>query len=86
MTSSGLKVRFAVGPARGAIDPVSLLPVFDGLERMGFGAVWLSDVPMGRTDLVAEGVSKFVLRPLGPVRNWDDELTWLADTVLDKQT
>lgn len=49
MTSGGLKVRFAIGPARGAIDPVALSPLFDGLERLGFDTLWLSDVPLGRT-------------------------------------
>lgn len=36
--------------------------------------------------LADEGISKFVVRPTGPVASWDDELTWLADAVLDLQT
>lgn len=39
--------------------------------------------------LVDAGLSKFVLRPLttpGSVDEWDEELAWLADTVLDRQT
>jgi probable F420-dependent oxidoreductase len=49
--------------------------------------------PAGATDLrrvltmlIEEGLSKFVLRPVSPVTDWDDELAWLADTVLDLQT
>lgn len=36
--------------------------------------------------LVAEGLSKFVVRPVGLVADWDDELAWLAGAVLDLQT
>lgn len=37
--------------------------------------------------LVDEGLSKFVVRPLAPVgQGWSEELAWLADTVLDLQT
>lgn len=35
---------------------------------------------------VAEGLSKFVVRPTGPMASWDDELAWLADNVLDLQS
>jgi probable F420-dependent oxidoreductase len=35
---------------------------------------------------VDAGLSKFVLRPLGPVGSWDEQLAWLADAVLDLQT
>lgn len=49
MIKDDLKVRFAVGPARGANDPGSLAPLFEGLERQGFDTVWLSDVPMAGT-------------------------------------
>lgn len=38
------------------------------------------------TMLVEGGISKFVLRPVTAVADWDDELSWLADTVLDLQT
>ncbi len=38
------------------------------------------------TMLVDEGLSKFVLRPVAKVGDWDDELSWLAETVLDLQT
>ncbi|HEX4863597.1 MAG TPA: LLM class flavin-dependent oxidoreductase, partial [Acidimicrobiales bacterium] len=50
-------------------------------------------VPIGRDalrgliqDLVASGLSKFVVRRIAPVGSWEDELTWLADTLLDLQT
>lgn len=33
--------------------------------------------------LVEEGLSKFVVRPVGPVDDWDAELDWLAGTLLD---
>jgi alkanesulfonate monooxygenase SsuD/methylene tetrahydromethanopterin reductase-like flavin-dependent oxidoreductase (luciferase family) len=36
--------------------------------------------------LVDEGLSKFVVRPIAPVESWSTELAWLADTVLDLQT
>jgi probable F420-dependent oxidoreductase len=36
--------------------------------------------------LTDEGLSKFVVRPTGPITSWDDELSWLADAVLDLQT
>lgn len=37
-------------------------------------------------ELAEEGLSKFVLRPVGGVEDWDEELDWLAGTVLDLQT
>ncbi len=47
------------------------------------GAEQLRSVLMA---LIDEGLSKFVLRPLADHIDWDDELDWLADTVLDLQT
>jgi probable F420-dependent oxidoreductase len=38
------------------------------------------------SELVDQGVSKFVVRPVAPVPSWTDELTWLADTLLELQT
>lgn len=40
------------------------------------------------TRLIDEGLSKFVVRPFGPVAagGWDVELDWLAETILDLQT
>jgi probable F420-dependent oxidoreductase len=54
----------------------------------------ITDVaPQGADDLrrvlkllIDEGLSKFVLRPVTAVADWDDELSWLAATVLDLQT
>jgi hypothetical protein len=50
-------------------------------------------VPVGADGLrsmikryVDAGLSKFVLRSLGPVESWDEQLAWLADAVLDLQT
>jgi alkanesulfonate monooxygenase SsuD/methylene tetrahydromethanopterin reductase-like flavin-dependent oxidoreductase (luciferase family) len=36
--------------------------------------------------LIDAGLSKFVLRPAGPVAAWDGEAAWLADAVLDLQS
>lgn len=36
--------------------------------------------------LVEEGLSKFVVRPVGPVDDWDEELDWLAAVLLPLQT
>lgn len=44
-----VKVRFAIAPGGGPVDPASLADLFDGLEREGFDTVWLSDVPLGQT-------------------------------------
>ena len=50
-------------------------------------------VPVGRDALrdlvgrlVDDGMSKFVVRAVGPIGSWSDELDWLADAVLDLQT
>lgn len=50
-------------------------------------------LPVGRAQLrgllerlAEQGLSKFVLRPSGPFTGWDEELDWLADSVLDLQT
>lgn len=59
-----------------AADPSELVPVGrDGLRQMISG-------------LVAEGLSKFVLRPVAPVAagGWEAELDWLAGAVLDLQS
>lgn len=49
-------------------------------------------LPVGAAELVdllqrhiAEGLTKFVLRPVQLPRGWDDELAWLAGTVLPLQ-
>ena len=50
-------------------------------------------VPIGRDalrdligDLVRSGLSKFVVRRIAPAASWEDELTWLAEALLDLQT
>jgi probable F420-dependent oxidoreductase len=57
-----------------AADPAELVPV---------GAAALRSLA---AQLVDQGLSKFVLRPLAPVDDWGEELEWLAGTVLDLQT
>jgi probable F420-dependent oxidoreductase len=49
--------------------------------------------PVGASDLrrvltmsIEAGLSKFVLRPVARIDDWDDELSWLAATVLDLQS
>lgn len=54
----------------------------------------LTDIaPVGADDLrrvltmlIDADLSKFVLRPVTTVNDWDDELSWLATNVLDLQT
>jgi len=50
-------------------------------------------VPVGRDRLremvdgyVSAGLSKFVVRPVGDVTDWDEEAAWLAAAILDLQT
>jgi probable F420-dependent oxidoreductase len=53
----------------------------------------LAFVPVGRTGVrefveryVDAGLSKFVVRPIGPVASWAEEAAWLGDAILDLQT
>jgi alkanesulfonate monooxygenase SsuD/methylene tetrahydromethanopterin reductase-like flavin-dependent oxidoreductase (luciferase family) len=56
------------------VDPADLVPVgTDALRRL-------------ISQLIDEGLSKFVVRPVGPVDDWDLELDWLAGALLDLQT
>jgi probable F420-dependent oxidoreductase len=68
----------AVRPRRPDLDPdaasADLVPVGAGRLRRLVG------------QLVEAGLSKFVVRPVGPVADWDGELDWLAATLLDLQT
>ena len=59
---------------RPQIDPSAILPVGEQAVR---GLL---------EDYVAEGISKFVLRSVLPVADWDDEVAWLAGSVLGVQT
>lgn len=61
-------------PAGDTTDPAELIPIGAEALRAMIG------------ELVEEGLSKFVVRPLVPPDDWDTELGWLADTVLDLQT
>jgi probable F420-dependent oxidoreductase len=64
----------SIGSRRPDVDPRALLPVGrDGLREFIGG-------------YVDAGLSKFVVRPAGPVAAWDDEAAWLADAILDLQT
>jgi len=55
-------------------DPRALLPVgAEGLRAM-----------LG--ELIDGGLSKFVLRPAGPVASWEAEAAWLAGAILDLQS
>jgi alkanesulfonate monooxygenase SsuD/methylene tetrahydromethanopterin reductase-like flavin-dependent oxidoreductase (luciferase family) len=56
------------------IDPLELLPV---------GAPALRSLLERHTDA---GLSKFVVRPAGPVSSWTEEVDWLADAILDLQS
>lgn len=64
----------AVASRRSDIDPRELVPT---------GASGLRAFLAGCIDA---GLSKFVVRPAGPVSSWAEEAAWLADTILDLQT
>jgi probable F420-dependent oxidoreductase len=64
----------AVAARRGDIDPRELVPA---------GASGLRAFIAGCID---SGLSKFVVRPAGPVSSWVEEAAWLADAILDLQT
>ena len=59
---------------RADIDPRELVPA---------GASGLRAFLAGCID---SGLSKFVVRPAGPVSSWVQESAWLADAILDLQT
>ena len=44
-----MKVRFAIAPAARDADAERFVALVDGLERMGFDGLWLSDIPVGTT-------------------------------------
>ena len=54
----------------------------DQLELVPVGAEALRTLIAGYID---SGLSKFVIRPLAPVRSWPEEARWLSDAVLDMQ-
>jgi probable F420-dependent oxidoreductase len=67
-------------------DAISVLRRPGGVDLSGL-------VPVGRdalraliARLVDDGLSKFVVRSVGPIDAWSAELDWLADAVLDLQT
>lgn len=63
-----------IAARRDDIDPRELVPV---------GAAGLRAFLRGCIDA---GLSKFVVRPAGPVASWEQEAAWLADAILDLQT
>jgi probable F420-dependent oxidoreductase len=73
-TEPSAEVLHAIGARRTDIDPRELLPV---------GAPALRAFVSG---CIESGLSKFVVRPAGPVASWDEEADWLADAILDLQT
>jgi probable F420-dependent oxidoreductase len=63
-----------VSARRRDIDPLALVPVGDhGLRSF-------------IEDCIDAGLSKFVVRPAGPVAEWADEAAWLAAAILELQT
>lgn len=64
----------AIAARRKDIDPRQLVPV---------GAAGLHAF---LTACIDAGLSKFVVRPAGPVGSWVEEAAWLADAILDLQT
>ena len=58
-------------------------PDADVADLLPVGRPALRDLVQRLTDA---GLSKFVVRPTGPVTSWSAELDWLADALLDLQT
>lgn len=78
----------SLGYARTEVDEASRArlrmrrPDGDTADLLPVGRDALRDVIIRHVDA---GLSKFVVRPVTPVTSWDDELSWLADAVLDLQ-
>lgn len=64
----------SVAARRGDIDPRELVPA---------GTAGLRAFIQGCVDA---GLSKFVVRPAGPVTSWAEEAAWLGEAILDLQT
>jgi hypothetical protein len=73
-TEPSAEVLRAIGARRADVDPRDLVPV---------GAAGLRAFVDG---CIESGLSKFVVRPAGPVASWVEEAGWLADAILDHQT
>jgi probable F420-dependent oxidoreductase len=83
---------FGVGVSYARADPPADV-VAGVLARVPRGTAVADVLPIGRDALrqridehVAEGISKFVVRPVGPTESPDEELGWLADALLPLQT
>jgi probable F420-dependent oxidoreductase len=64
----------ALQARRPDVDPGELLPVGEQAVRALVA------------QLVDQGLSKFVVRPVTPITSWTEELGWLADVLLGLQT
>lgn len=78
----------SVGYAREASDLDSAVRLRrpggrDTRHLVPVGAAALRDL---LDQLIDQGLSKFVVRRVSPVTSWSDELSWLADAVLARQT
>jgi probable F420-dependent oxidoreductase len=79
----------SIAYARDAPEPALLTRTrgrrtdIDQLELVPVGASGLRSFVSGYADA---GLSKFVVRPLAPVRSWSEEARWLSDAILDLQT
>ena len=72
-TEPSAEVLRAAAARRPDVDPRELVPV---------GAAGLRAFVDG---CIEAGLSKFVVRPAGPVSSWVEEAGWLADAILDHQ-
>jgi alkanesulfonate monooxygenase SsuD/methylene tetrahydromethanopterin reductase-like flavin-dependent oxidoreductase (luciferase family) len=73
-TEPSAEVLRTIAARRADVDPRELVPV---------GAAGLRAFVDG---CIESGLSKFVVRPAGPVASWVEEAGWLADAILDRQT
>ena len=78
----------SIGYARERSDlertiPIRRRPTVDLAEVVPIGRNSLRDM-IG--ELVAAGLSKFVVRRIASATSWEDEISWLAGTLLDLQT
>ena len=70
-----------IGYARSRADIENSGPIHENPATVG-----KEDLRQLITELIAAGLSKFSVRRVTPVTAWEDELTWLADAILDLET
>jgi len=80
----GLSIPYARTPADR--DGISRLRRPGGTDLSGLVPVGPEALRSLIGQLVDDGLSKFVVRSVGPIESWSSELEWLADAVLDLQT